>query len=153
MKRIPEKIKYLVFGISTLIFLIFYFEIIRLDSFLQNIVEYYFISYFNNLDNLIFASIPVFGMLLNSYRNKFEIFKLIMDILIILFCATITFGIGIYFVSVIGKNSNPLIPEYFINEPFPIFSTLTIGIGIGIPFLLIKRNEKRNELNDIGNKY
>ena len=76
-----------------------------------------------------------------------------MDILIILFCATITFGIGIYFVSVIGKNSNPLIPEYFINEPFPIFSTLTIGIGIGIPFLLIKRNEKRNELNDIGNKY
>jgi hypothetical protein len=152
LEKIPKKIEYLVFGISILIFFIFYFEIIRFESFLQNIGEYYFINYFNNLDYLIFASIPIFGMLLNSNRNKFEILKLFIDVLIILFCAIIVFGIGIYFVSIIGKNSNPLIPEYFITEPFSLFSVLTIGIGIGIPFILIKRNEKQNEINDIGNK-
>ena len=73
-----------------------------------------------------------------------------MDILTILFCAIITFGIGLYIVSIIGKNSNPFIPEYFINEPFSLYSIITIGIGIGIPFFLIKRNEELIEINEIG---
>ena len=73
-----------------------------------------------------------------------------MDILTILFCSIITFGIGLYIVYFIGKNSNPFIPEYFINEPFSLCSTITIGIGIGIPFLLIKRNEELTEINEIG---
>ena len=152
LEKIPEKIKYLVFGISILIFFAFYFEIVRIESFLQNIGEYYFINYFNNLDYLIFASIPIFGMLINSNRNKFEILKLFIDILKILFCVITVSGIGIYFLSIIGKNSNPFIPEYFITEPFSLFSVLTIGIGIGIPFILINRNEKQNEINEIGKK-
>jgi hypothetical protein len=150
LEKIPKKIKIIIFVISILIFSVFNFEIINLRYYLENIPEYYFINYLNVLDYLIFASIPLFGILLNSNRNKFEKSKLIMDILTVLFCSIITFGIGLYIIYFIGKNSNPFIPEYVINEPFSLCSTITIGIGIGIPFLLIKRNEELTEINEIG---
>ena len=52
---------------------------------------------------------------------------------------------------IIGKKpSNPLIPQYFINQPFILYSTITIGIGIAIPFLFIKRTKKTTEIDNIG---
>ena len=91
-------------------------------------------------------------MLFNSKRIEFKTEELIKDILIILFSVLITIGIGLYLLTFIGKPTNPLIPQYLISEPFFIYSTLIIGIGILFPFLLKRRNEKPNEINNIGIK-
>jgi len=75
-----------------------------------------------------------------------------MDILSILIWTMIVVGIGLYLLIYFGRSTNPLIPEYLLIEPFDLYSTLLIGIGIGIPFLLIKRTKKLNEINEIGTK-
>ncbi|MGR7812090.1 hypothetical protein [Lacinutrix undariae] len=153
MNKIPNKIKYGIFGISTLIFLLFFLGIINpfgLNDSLQNITGYFFGLSFSNIDYLTISSIPVFGMFFNSSRNEFKIADLIKDILTILICTLITIAIGLYLLTFIGKPNNPLIPQYLLREPFFLYSTLTIAIGILIPFLIIKRNKKRNGLNNNG---
>jgi tellurite resistance protein TehA-like permease len=155
LKKIPKKIKYIVFGISLIIFSLLHFGVINLfeiGGFLQNIEKHYFINYLNNFDFLIIASIPAFGMLLYSKRNKFRISKLILDIFTILFCVIVTFGVGLYILTIIGKKSSPFIPDHFINEPFLLYSTLTIGIGVLLQVLLLKQTKELNEINDIGIK-
>ena len=153
MNKIPNKIKYLIGGISTLIFLLFFFGIINafgLNDSLQKITGYFFGLSFNNLDYLAISSIPIFGLLLNSKRMEFKKADLIKDILTITLFVIITIAIGLYILTFIGKPDNPLIPQYLITEPFFLYSTLTVGIGIGLPFLLIKRTEKLDEINEIG---
>ena len=140
-------------GISALIFLLFFFGIINpfgLNDSLQKITGYFFGFSFNNLDYLAVSSIPIFGMLLNSKRKEFKTADLIKDILIIVLFVIITISIGLYILTFIGKPTNPLIPQYLITEPFFLYSTLTVGIGIGLPFLLINRTEKLDEINEIG---
>ncbi len=155
MNKTPNNIKYTIYGTSALIFLLFYLGGINPFGFndsLQKITGYFFGLSFNNLDYLAISSIPVFGMLFNSKRNEFKKSELITDILIIVFCVLISIAIGLYILTFIGKPSSPLIPKYLITEPFFLYSTLTIGIGILIPYLMIKRNEKPNEINEIGIK-
>ena len=109
---------------------------------IQKITGYHFGISTNTLDYLIFASIPIFGMLLNSKRNKFKVTELIMDIFTILFWTIIVIGIGLYILTFIGKPSNPLLPAYLVIEPIDIYSSLIMGIGILIPFIFIKRAKK-----------
>ena len=145
----------MIYGISILIFLSFFLGIINPFGFnnsLQKITGYFFGLSFNNLDYLAISSIPIFGMLFNSKRNEFKITELIKDTLLIVLCVFITIAIGLYVLTFIGKPTSPFIPQYLIREPFFLYSTLTIEIGILTPFLLIKRTEKRNEINDIGIK-
>jgi hypothetical protein len=147
----------LICGISALTFFLFLFGIINpypsvLIDFFQKFTDYFIVFSFNNLDYLALSLIPVFGMLFNSKRNRFKTSELISDILIIALCVLIIFMIGLYMLPIIGKKpSNPLIPQYFINQPFILYSTITIGIGIAIPFLFIKRTEKPTEIDNIGN--
>ena len=153
MNKIPNKIKYLIGGISALIFFLFFFGIINpfgLNDSLQKITGYYFGLNFNNLDYFAISSIPIFGILLNSKRMEFKTADLIKDILMIILFVIITIAIGLYILTFIGKPDNPLIPQYLIREPFFLYSTITIGIGIGLPFLLINRTEKLDEINEIG---
>lgn len=155
MNKIPNNIKYGICGISALIFLLFFLGIIKPFGFndsLQKFTGYFFGLSFNNLDYLAISSIPVFGMLFNSKRNEFKTTELIKDILLIVLCVLITIAVGLYILTFIGKPTNPLIPQYLITEPFFLYSTLVIGIGILIPFLLIKRTKKQSEINDIGIK-
>ena len=155
LNRIPKNIKYSIFGISALIFLslnsMFGINLI-VDSInlIQKITGYHFAVSTNTLDYLTFATIPIFGMLLNSKRNEFKVSELFMDIISILFWTLIIVGIGLFLLIYFGRSSNPLIPEYLLIEPFDLYSTLLIGFGIGIPFLLIKPNKKLNEINEIG---
>ena len=117
---------------------------------IQKITGFHFGISTNTLDYLTFASIPVFGMLLNSKRNEFKISELINDIFTILFWTIIVIGIGLYILTIIGKPSNPLMPKYLIIEPINLYSTLIMGIGILIPFLFINRTKKQSEIRDIG---
>ena len=136
-----------------MIFFLFFFGIINpfgLNDSLQKITGYFFALSFNNLDYLAISSIPIFGMLLNSKRMEFKIADLIKDISIIILFVIITMAIGLYILTFIGKPNSPLIPQYLISEPFFLYSTFTIGIGIGLPFLLIIRTEKLDEINEIG---
>ncbi|WP_157972988.1 hypothetical protein [Aureibaculum luteum] len=147
MKKIPKNIKYIIIGISTLIFLslnsMFGINLI-VDSInlIQKMTGYHFGISTNTLDYLTFASIPVFGMLYNSTRAEFKKSELLLDLLTVLFCVLIIFGIGLYFLIYIGRSPNPLFPEYLLIEPFDFYSTMLIGIGIATPFLALKLIKK-----------
>ena len=136
-----------------MIFFLFFFGIINpfgLNNSLQKITGYFFGLNFNNLDYLAISSIPIFGMILHKKRIEFKKADLIKDIFIIILFVIIAIAIGLYILTFIGKSDNPLMPQYLIIEPFFLYSTLIIGIGMGTPFLLIKRNKKMDEINEIG---
>ena len=108
---------------------------------IQKLTGYHIGISTNTLDYLTFSSIPIFGMLFNSKRNEFKVSELIIDIFIILFSTIIVIGIGLYILTIIGKPSSPLMPDYLIIEPINLYSTLIMGIGILIPFLIIDRTK------------
>lgn len=157
LNKIPNTIKYLIYGLCGLIFIALNFVIgvklhIGLIDSLQKLTHYHFGISTNTLDYLALASFPFFGMLYNSTRTVFKKSELIKDIFKVLLFIIITFGIGLFSLIYFGRSSNPLIPEYFLVEPFDLYSTLFIGLGIGLPFLLIKRTEKQVEISEIGNE-
>ena len=102
------------------------------------ITNHFFAFSSTNLDYLILSLIPIFGMLYNSTRTGFKITELIMDITTILFFVVIMFGIGLFILTFIGKPENPLMPQYIVNEPFELYTTIFIGLGIIMPFLMVK---------------
>ena len=73
-----------------------------------------------------------------------------MDVLTILFWTIIMIVFGLYIMTIVGKPSNPLIPEYLIIEPINLYSSLIMVIGILIPFLFVKQTFKQTEKDDIG---
>jgi Na+/H+-dicarboxylate symporter len=144
LNRIPSEIKYLIYGLCGIIFITLNFGLgakllVGLTENLQKLTDYYFGISTNTFDYLTLASIPFFGMLFNATRKtKFKKIELMMDVLTILFCTLIIFGIGIYLLKFIGTPTNPLIPQYIITEPFKLYTTLCVGFGIVIPFLIVK---------------
>lgn len=147
LNKIPKIIKYSIFGISALIFLLLNSVlglniIISSINLIHKITGYHFGISTNTLDYLTFASIPIFGMLFNSKRNEFKLSELIKDIFTVLFWTIIVVGIGLYILTIISKPTNPLIPKYVIIEPINLYSTLIMGIGILIPFIFINRTKK-----------
>lgn len=148
MNKIPTTIKLLIYGISTLLFILLFLGILnpfRILDPLQNLTGYIFGLSFHNLDFLAISSVPVFGMLLTSKRNNFKTTQLIKDIFIILSCVIITVAIGFYLLTIIGKPSNPLVPQYIITQPFMLYFTIAVGIGILIPFLIRKWTKAQTE--------
>ncbi|WP_439133092.1 hypothetical protein [Polaribacter sp.] len=147
MNKTPDKIKYLIYGLCGLIFITLNFGLgaklqIRLTENLQKLTDYYFGISTNTLDYLVFASFPFFGMIYNSTRKEFKIKELITDMLTVLFFVMIVFGIGLFIMIFSAKHSNPLIPDYLKAEPFSLYSTILIGIGILMPYLIIKLIKK-----------
>lgn len=145
MNKIPNNIKYFSFGIAILIFIILNSGFILLHYLwngLEQIFGYDIALSTNQIDNLIFSSIPVFGMWLNSKRINYKPTELIIDNIKIVISVILTFGIGFYLLTIFAKPTNPLIPQNLLIEPFNAYSILIIGIGILIPLLLRKRNKK-----------
>lgn len=147
LNKIPAKIKYLIYGLCGLIFIVLNFGggaklHIGLTENLQKITEYFFGISTNTLDYLTLSTIPLFGMIYNSTRKEFKIKELIMDIITVLLFVIIVFGIGLFIMTFSAKHSNPLIPEYLLAEPFDLYSTILIIIGLLMPYLIIKLLKK-----------
>ncbi|MFI1770182.1 hypothetical protein [Thalassobellus citreus] len=147
MNKIPSKIKYLIYGLCGLIFITLNFGLgaklqIGLTENLQKLTNYFFGISTNTLDYLVFASFPFFGMIFNSTREEFKIKELITDIITVLLFVIIVFGIGLFIMVFSARHSNPLIPDYLKAEPFDLYSTILIGIGILTPNLIIKLMKK-----------
>lgn len=147
MNKIPSKIKYLIFGLCGLIFISLNFGLgaklqIGLTENLQKLTDYYFGISTNKLDYLVFASFPYFGMIYNSTRKEFNLKELITDIFTVLFFIILVFGIGLFIMIFSAKHSSPLIPDYLKVEPFGLYSTMLIGIGILVPYFIIKLIKK-----------
>ncbi len=153
LNNIPLKIKIICIGISILIFALLNYDLVSyyiLWNGLEKITDYHFIISINTFDNLIFSSFPIFGLILNSKRKEYKNLELIIDISKILVSIAIVLGIATSLLIIFGVPNNPLIPKNLLTEPFNEYSVLALGIGILIPFLFIKRNEKLSEINDIG---
>ena len=150
---------YLSITISCVLFIFLNFvigptSVFGLAEFIQNQTGYFFGVDINTIDYSLISLIPILGLLLN-YKNEIKKFpKILKDNLTILFCCFITFVIGLFILTTkIGSPSaNPLIPEYLRVEPFKIYSTLFIGLGMFVPFLLNKKYSKKteNEIEEIG---
>ncbi|MGY3793743.1 hypothetical protein [Aquimarina sp. 433] len=147
LNKIPNRIKYLIYGLCGLTFLTLNFGFgaklqIELTENIQRLTDYFFGISTNTLDYLALSTIPLFGMIYNSTREEFKINELIMDIITVLVFVLVIFGIGLYIMVFSAKNSNPLIPNYLKTEPFDLYSTILIGIGILMPYLIIKLIKK-----------
>ena len=147
MNKIPNNIKYLIYGLCGVIFITLNFGLgaklqIGLTEILQKLTDYFFGISTNTLDYLVFASFPFFGMIYNSTRMEFKVKELIIDIFTVLFFVIIVFGIGLFIMVFSAKHSNPLIPDFLKAEPFDLYSTIFIGIGILMPYLIIKLIKK-----------
>ncbi len=147
MNKIPNKIKYLIYGLCGLTFLALNFCIgtklqIGLIENIQKLTDYFFGISTNTLDYIALSTIPLFGMIYNSTRKEFKINELIIDIITVLLFVLVIFGIGLFIMVFLAKHSNPLIPDYLKTEPFDLYSTILIGIGILMPYLIIKLIKK-----------
>lgn len=150
---------YLPITISCVLFIILNFiigptSVFGLAKLIQNRTGYFFGIDINTLDYFFISLIPIFGLLLNSKKKVNSFAEILKDNLTILLCCLITFSIGILLlITKIGSpSSNPLIPEYLRVEPFKIYSTFFIGIGIILPFLFIRKVVKatKSEIELIG---
>ncbi|WP_299436349.1 hypothetical protein [uncultured Maribacter sp.] len=153
MNKIPSKIKYLIYGLCGLIFLTLNFGVgaklqIGLTESIQKFTDYFFGISTNTLDYIALSTIPLFGMIYNSTRVEFKVKELIMDIITVLLFVTIIFGIGLFIMTFSAKHSSLLIPEYLLAEPFDLYSTILIGIGILTPYLIIKLTKKKNTMHN-----
>ena len=149
LKKTPKHIKYLIFGISLLLFIGLYSGfgprlMIGISNKLLPITDYFFAFSSTRLDYLLLSLIPVFGMLYNATRTHFKITELIIDMITILGFTIIMFGIGLFILTFIGKPENPIMPQYIVTEPFEMYITIFIVLGIIIPFLLIKWIKTKN---------
>ena len=163
MKKIPKKIKILSTLVSVLIFIYMNLNPFVLQTFFKRKIgefDYYIGFSTNSFDYLLLSAIPIAAIILNSKRRNFSTKELIMDNVIIVISTLVVLEIGYYMLNFIGRPVNPLIPQYFVSEPFDGYSLLVIGGGICIPFLLRKANiyynfkpKMRDEIiNEIGTK-
>lgn len=161
LKKLNRNQLYPLILISCLLFIFLNFiigptSIFGLAGFIQNKTGYFFGVDINTFDYLLISLIPIFGLLLNSERKINSLAEILKDNLTILLCCIITFSIGLFIlITKIGSPSaNPLIPEYLRVEPYKIYSTFFIGIGILLPFLLTKKHVEKteNEIEEIGKK-
>jgi hypothetical protein len=129
-------------------------SVFGLAEFLQNKIGYFFGVDINTFDYFLIASIPLFGLLLNSKRKENGLAKILKDILTIILSCMVTFSVGLFIlITKIGSpGENPLIPEYLRVEPFKEYSSFIIAFGIVLPFLLIKKNVEKaeDEFEEIG---
>jgi len=150
LNNIPTKLKNYIYILCGLIFILLNFGLgskiqIELMNIIENTTDYFFAFSTYIIDYFIIASIPAIGMILNSKREYFKISELIMDILMISIFTLITFSIGLYLMIFFGEPTNPLIPKTIIIEPFKLYTTITLIMGILISFLFLNRKERIRE--------
>ena len=143
MSKIPKKIKIIILVFCGLIFLVLNFGFgarlqLLLTENLVKLTDYFFGISTNTLDYSVIATIPFFGLLYNSTRIEFRLKELFIDILTVLLFVLLFIGTGLFIMIYSAKHSNPLIPKYILAEPFELYSTLFICIGIVMPYLIIK---------------
>lgn len=150
---------YLSIAISCILFIFLNFilgptSVFGLAEFIQNKIGYFFGVDINTFDYFLIASIPIFGLLLNSKRKENDLAEILKDNLTILLSCFVTLSVGLFIlITKIGSpGENPLIPEYLRVEPFKEYSTFIIALGIVLPFLLIKKNVEKTEdgIEEIG---
>jgi len=147
LNTIPSQIKYWVYGLCGLIFLLLNFGIgaklqITLTENLQKVTDHFYGISTNTLDYLLFATIPVIGMIYNSTREAFKLKELIIDIFMVLSFVIIIFGIGLYIMIFRAKHSSTFIPKVLLAEPFDLYSSILIGLGLLMPYLILRLIKK-----------
>jgi len=140
MKKIPKNIQYVSIGLSLMFFLLLNFRyktVHEIWNILESVCHCYLAISTNTFDHLVFAGIPIFGMLLTTNRERFTPAGLIYDNLIIIGSVLLTIFLAIYLLTIFGRPTNPLVPDYLLSEPFNSYSILTVGIGVAVPFILM----------------
>ena len=150
--NINKKYLYLSIVISIVLFILLNFFVgptcvFGLSEFIQNKTGYFFGVEINTFDYLIISSIPMCSLILTEKRNWKNLSEILINNLIVCLSCVVSFSTGLLvLISKIGSPSNnPLFPQYLRVEPFKIYSTLFIGIGIILPFLIGKKYITKTE--------
>jgi hypothetical protein len=161
LDSLNKKNLYLSILISAIIFILLNFilgptSVFGIAELIQNGTGYFFGVDINTSDYLLIASIPIFGLLLTEKRKRKSLSEILKENLIICFSCILSFSIGLLIlISKIGSpGENPLIPEYLRVEPFKIYSSFFIALGIILPFLFIRKEvgETESGIEEIGNE-
>ena len=161
LDSLNKKYLYLSILISVVIFILLNFilgptSVFRLAELIQNKTGYFFGVDINTFDYLLISLIPIFGLMLTEKRKRKSLSEILKENLIILLSCILTFSIGLLIlITKIGSpGENPLIPEYLRVEPFKIYSSFFIALGIILPFLFIRKvvEETESGIEEIGKK-
>jgi len=98
-------------------------------------------------DYIILGFLPLWSYLILNHKEKGIIKILTENFIMSLFIAAFI-GIGIIVIIINGFRISPLLPEYIVNQPFSLYWSLFISIGIILPGFTIKllRNRKKNKV-------
>ncbi len=149
--KIPNKVKKWSYGIALFLFLIRIFIpylFINLVSFVLEYFDYYMSFSLSILDFILLCSIPIIALYLNKKRAEFNLTELIIDNVTLIISVIVVSVIAFYFLTEHSTSTNPLIPDNIIIEPFNFFWTLVIGLGLILPFIVIKQTKRKNKENN-----
>ena len=147
LQNLPKTFKYSILTICSLTFLTLNFGIgphllIKIITLLHHFTHYYFLLHLNTVDYLLVAFIPFFAMMYSSKRKPFKRTIFLKDLIFLYGIIGIVFVMGLYFMVFIGKPQNPLIPQYFLSEPYNSYTITLLLLGILIPFMFLKTLKK-----------
>ncbi len=152
---------YLSISISVATFILLNFilgptSLFGLAEFIQHKTGYFFGVDTSTLDYLLISLIPICGLMLAEKMKRKSLSDILKQNVIILLSCTLTFSIGLLIlITEIGSpGENPLIPENLRVEPFKIYSSFFIALGIILPFIFIQKVVEVTEsgIEEIGKK-
>ncbi len=134
------------FSCLLFVFLNFYIEnttVFGLDQLLLKTTGYFFGVEIYTSDYFLIAMLPVLGLFLAKKKEGSKGLDLVKNTLILAAGCGLALVIGLLLLTTdLGSaSSNPLFPQALRVEPFKMYSTLWIGVGIGVTFLIM-RNRK-----------
>jgi hypothetical protein len=140
-----NNLKYISFGISIIILIFTFIQPFRLIDIINStshFFEIYMSFSISIIEQVLISSVPILVYYLNKKNGSLELKTISIQIIIIYLSLLIFFIVSVYFITLFPNLKSPLIPENFISEPFELYFTLIVFLGILIPVKIINNRIK-----------
>lgn len=124
--------------ISISLFLIPNLGLIWMSKFISSFLLKFELVYSYSLsliDYIFISSIPIISIIL-GYKKDYNFKKCILNNLLLISSVLLILLISVLSIKPFSKFDSPFIPDYYVREPFKLFSTLIISVGLIFPFIL-----------------
>ena len=138
-------LQYFSFGTSSIILILTFIQPFRPIDIISSILHFFdiYMSFsISVIEQFLISSVPILVYYLNKKNGSLELKTISIQIIIIYLFLLILFMVSVYFIVVFSNVKTPLIPENYIREPFELYFTLIVFLGILIPFKIIDNKLK-----------